>query len=50
LVATLVTGFLGMNFRDAPDMSWGEGFLVVTGMVAVLSVPLYLYFRRKKWL
>jgi magnesium transporter len=50
LIATLVTGFLGMNFSDAPDVSWGEGFLVITGVIALLSVPLYFYFRRRKWL
>jgi len=50
LIATLVTGFLGMNFRDAPEVSWAEGFLVILGVVALLSVPLYWYFRRRKWL
>jgi magnesium transporter len=50
LIATLVTGFLGMNFRDAPDVGWGEGFLIIGAVVAVLGGPMYVYFRRRKWL
>jgi len=50
LIATLITGFLGMNFRDAPDVSWEEGFLWIGGVVLVLGGPMYLYFRRRKWL
>lgn len=49
LVATLVTGVLGMNFRDAPGLSWGSGFLAVGGVFLVLCVPMYLYFKRKNW-
>jgi len=49
LVATLVTGVLGMNFRDAPGLSWGSGFLAVGGVTLVLCVPMYLYFKRKNW-
>lgn len=49
LVATLVTGVLGMNFRDAPNLSWGTGFLAVGGITLVLCVPMYRYFKRKSW-
>ncbi|HEU5302755.1 MAG TPA: magnesium transporter CorA family protein [Acidimicrobiia bacterium] len=49
LVATLVTGVLGMNFRDAPGVSWGSGFLAVGGVTLFLCVPMYLYFKRKSW-
>lgn len=49
LVATLVTGVLGMNFRNSPGLSWGSGFLAVGGLTLVLCVPMYLYFKRKNW-
>ncbi len=49
LVATLVTGVLGMNFRDAPELSWESGFLAVGSVILVLCVPMYLYFKRKRW-
>ncbi len=50
IVATLVTGFLGMNFRNAPEVSWAEGFLIILGVMAALCLPLYLYFKRRNWL
>jgi len=50
LVATLVTGALGMNFLTAPGLGWEVGFAAITGVVAVLCLPLYAYFKRRKWL
>ncbi len=50
LVATLITGVFGMNFRDAPGLSWGAGFLAVGGVALVLCTPMYLYFKRKRWI
>ncbi len=50
IVSTLITGILGMNFRNAPELDWGEGFLLVGGIMVVTSVPLFVYFRRKRWL
>jgi magnesium transporter len=50
IVATLITGFLGMNFRDAPDVGWAGGFLIIIGVMGLLCLPLYLYFKRRHWL
>lgn len=50
IVATLITGILGMNFRNAPELDWEVGFLVITGIIALLVLPLYFYFKRKDWL
>jgi magnesium transporter len=50
IVSTLITGILGMNFKNAPELDWGAGFLLVGGIMLVTSVPLYVYFRRKRWL
>jgi magnesium transporter len=50
IVATLVTGILGMNFRDAPNLAWHEGFGVVIGIMLLIGVPMYAYFRRRGWL
>lgn len=49
IVATLVTGILGMNFRDAPNVTWTTGFLAVVAVIAVLTVPMWWFFRRKGW-
>ena len=50
IVATLVTGVLGMNFKDQPGLHWREGFAIVVGIMVVVALPLYFYFKRKKWL
>jgi magnesium transporter len=50
IVATLITGVLGMNFKNAPGLDWRDGFLLVAGIMAVVSLPMFLYFRRKQWL
>jgi len=50
IVATLVAGVLGMNFRDAPGLHWREGFLLVVGIMVVVALPMYFYFKRKRWL
>ena len=49
LIATLVTGVLGMNFRDQPDLSWGSGFLVTASLILIICTPLYIFFRRREW-
>jgi magnesium transporter len=50
LVATLLTGLLGMNFRNAPELDWEEGFAIILGIAVLCGVPLYVYFKRKHWL
>jgi magnesium transporter len=50
IVATLVTGVLGMNFKDQPGLHWREGFAVVVGIMFVVALPMYMYFKKKEWL
>ena len=50
IVATLITGILGMNFRDEPSLHWWEGFLVVVGVMLVIALPMYVFFKKKDWL
>lgn len=50
IVATLITGVLGMNFRDAPNVNWRTGFLAVIAVIAVFTVPMYFFFKKQDWL
>jgi magnesium transporter len=50
IVATLITGILGMNFRDQPDVSWTTGFVAVVAVIAVFTAPMYVFFKRRGWL
>ena len=46
----LVAGIFGMNTRDMPLVTHPQGFWIILGMMACLTVALYVYFRSKKWL
>jgi magnesium transporter len=50
IVATLVTGVLGMNFETVMPFRWWEGFLVIAGIVLFVSLPLYAFFKHKEWI
>jgi len=49
-VPTIVAGIYGMNFKNMPELDWELGYFVaLAGMLAV-SVGLYFWFRRLRWL
>jgi magnesium transporter len=50
IMATLITGMLGMNFANAPGVNWEEGFAVILGLMVLIGLPMYAYFKRAKWL
>jgi magnesium transporter len=50
IVATLITGVLGMNFKNAPELDWETGFLTVFGIMVLCGVPIWIYFKRKDWI
>lgn len=49
-VGTLIAGIYGMNFKLVPKDQTIEGFWFAIGLMAVSSIGLYLYFRKKDWL
>jgi magnesium transporter len=50
LVPTLIAGIYGMNFRHMPELSWGVGYPLAIGTMAVSAVILYAVFKSKDWL
>jgi magnesium transporter len=48
-VPTAITGFYGQNL-PYPGFGHHSGFFTSTGLIILLSVCLYLVFRRKDWL
>jgi magnesium transporter len=50
IIATLITGVLGMNFRNAPELDWEIGFGAVIGVMLLVALPLWWYFRHKDWI
>ena len=50
LGATLVAGIYGMNFEHMPELGWVFGYPMALGLMAVITVTGFWYFRRKDWL
>jgi magnesium transporter len=50
IVATLIAGIYGMNFRHMPELDWEFGYPLALGVMAVITFGLWRYFKRKGWL
>ncbi len=50
LGATLVAGIYGMNFEHMPELSWRFGYLYALGVMALITVLGFRYFKKKGWL
>jgi magnesium transporter len=50
LGSTLIAGIYGMNFEHMPELHWYLGYPLALGMMAVLTVGLVTYFKRRDWL
>lgn len=49
-VPTMVAGVYGMNFENIPELTWRYGYFVVVGVLAGISIGLFLLFRKYRWL
>ena len=47
---TFIAGIYGMNFEYMPELRWKDGYLLVWGLMIVISIALLFYFRRRRWL
>ncbi|MDF2934769.1 MAG: corA [Paenibacillaceae bacterium] len=50
LPLTFIVGLYGMNFHRIPELDWPFGYLYVWVLMAGVSVGLYWFFKRKKWM
>ena len=48
--AALITGVYGMNFDNMPELHWRYGYFMALGLMLVLTLSLYRWFRNKNWL
>ncbi|HIW52004.1 MAG TPA: magnesium/cobalt transporter CorA [Candidatus Alistipes excrementipullorum] len=46
---TFLVGVWGMNFRNMPELEWKYGYATAWGVMIVIGVIVYLFFRTKKW-
>jgi len=39
-----------MNFENMPELKWRFGYAVVWGVMILLGVGMFAFFKRKKWM
>jgi len=49
-VPTMIAGIYGMNFEHMPELGWRYGYPMAIGIMFVLCLSLYRYFKRAGWL
>ena len=47
---TFIAGVYGMNFHNMPELSWKYGYPVTLLVMAIISIGMLYYFKRKNWL
>lgn len=48
LPLTFIVGIYGMNFENMPELKWQTGYFMALGLMAIISVSIYVWFKRKK--
>jgi len=46
---TFVVGVYGMNFDNMPELRWRYGYYMVLGFMALMTMGMILWFKRKGW-
>ncbi|MBN7811983.1 hypothetical protein J0A68_13605 [Algoriphagus sp. H41] len=49
LPLTFIVGVYGMNFTNIPELHWRWGYYVTWGVMISISVVIFLWFKRKKF-
>ncbi len=47
---TFIAGIYGMNFDNMPELHYRNGYYMLLGVMAVVTIISLIYFRRKRWL
>jgi len=48
LPLTFIAGIYGMNFKHMPELNGTYSYFVIIGLMAILSIVIFLWFRKKK--
>lgn len=46
---TFIVGVYGMNFDFMPELNWEYGYFVIMGIMLILGVSMFFWFKRKGW-
>jgi magnesium transporter len=47
---TFIAGIYGMNFDKMPELHFPYSYPVALGVMALIAIGMYLYFRTRGWL
>ncbi|WP_296317716.1 magnesium/cobalt transporter CorA [Winogradskyella sp. UBA3174] len=47
---TFLAGLYGMNFEHIPELKYHNGYFILLGIMFIIVIGLFFYFKRKKWL
>jgi magnesium transporter len=50
IVVTAIAGVYGMNFKHMPELEWRYGYYAALGLMGLISLGLYFYFKRKDYI
>jgi magnesium transporter len=49
LPLTFIVGVYGMNFKYFPELEWHNGYFIIWGIMIMLVLFMFVYFKKKKW-
>lgn len=49
LPITFIAGVYGMNFEYMPELKTKSGYFLTLGLMALIVISTFIYFKRKKW-
>lgn len=44
-----ITGIYGMNFTNMPELQWRYSYPTVLAIMAIITIAMLVYFKKKKW-
>ena len=50
LPLTFIAGVYGMNFEHMPELPTKYGYFVVLGVMTLVAIGMFFFFRRRKWI
>ena len=49
LPLTFIVGVYGMNFKNFPELEWENGYFIIWGIMILIVIFMFAYFKVKKW-
>ena len=49
LPLTFIVGVYGMNFKNFPELEWDNGYFIIWGIMILIVIFMFVYFKVKKW-